>query len=144
MPDTAKVTLTGFTELLTDLDAMRPQSLAEEAFEIVDDAVETAAASLIQAYPLGETGGLRRGVKKSVKQTRTGVVGTVKSTAPHAHLWEFGSEVRATREGFHRGRMPSQYNHGLVGIALRWRKRMRAQLVAILTTKKLAVTDDGG
>lgn len=142
MADSARVTLTGFIELLSNVDAMRPTALAEEAFEIVDHTVEITASSLIQAYPPQSK--LRQGVRKHVKRTSTGVVGTVKNTAPHSHLWEFGTEVRSTRQGWHRGTMPSQYNQGLVGIALRNRREMRPQLTKLLTDKGLVVTDDGG
>jgi hypothetical protein len=107
-----------------------PADLTSDATPIVDHATETAATSLRQAYPLGETGKLRQGVKVSVRASAAAVVGEVKSTSPHAHLWEFGTQNRHTRKGWFRGReTPHQ---GLVGIAVRVRRRMNEQLIALV------------
>jgi Bacteriophage HK97-gp10, putative tail-component len=109
-----------------------PKELAAEAAPVVDHATEVTAASLFQSYPLGGTGNLRKGVKHSVERSAFGVIGTVKSTSPHAHLWEFGTQNRRTRQGWRRGAAPAHYDRGLVGIATRWRRRMNEQLIGIV------------
>jgi hypothetical protein len=118
----------GLREALKQL----PADLAAEAAEHIDDTVEVTAASLVQSYPLGDTGNLRKGVKHTVAQSRDGAAGEVKSTSPHAHLWEFGTQNRKTTKGWNRGKLKDQYNRGLVGIALRERKKLNAKLIELV------------
>jgi hypothetical protein len=117
-----------------------PSELAEQGAEFVDDAVEHTAASLRQAYPLGDTGKLRAGVRSSVTRSQFGVVGEVKSTSPHSHLWEFGTAVRATRQGWNRGISPSHHREGLIPIAMRNRKTLNGQLISLLQKAGFVVT----
>jgi Bacteriophage HK97-gp10, putative tail-component len=109
-----------------------PTDLAHDGAGFVEDATEHTASSLIQSYPLGDTGNLRRGVTASVTRSAFGVLGQVKSTSAHAHLWEFGTEIRATRQGWNRGRSPSHHRDGLIPIAVRNRKTMNGRLIDLV------------
>src|SRR5438128_7815746 len=121
----------GLAELRAALRQL-PSELAGEAVSIVDDATGRTESSLLQAYPLGETGKMRAGVSSAVVSDRGGVIGTVRSKSPHARLWEFGTAVRATRQGWNRGRAPSHKTEGLVAIAQRERSRMNQQLIELV------------
>lgn len=123
--------LDGLPDLIAALRRL-PAELANEAAEYIDDAIEVTAASLIQSYPLGDTGNLRKGVKKTIQRSPFGAVGEVKSTSPHAHLWEWGTQNRHTRQGWNRGKLKNQYNRGLVGIAIRERKKLNAKLIELV------------
>jgi hypothetical protein len=126
-----RLELNGLADLMAALRKL-PAELAAEAAEHIDDTVEVTASSLIQSYPLGDTGNLRKGVKKSVTRSAFGAVGEVKSTSPHAHLWEFGTQNRQTRQGWNRGKLKDQYNRGLVGISLRERKKLNVKLIELV------------
>jgi hypothetical protein len=127
------------------LDALRlalrnlPATLTEEASDVVDDATEITASSLRQSYPLGDTGNLRAGVTATVERNRFGVVGVVKSTSPHAHLWEFGTQNRRTHQGWNRG-LVGEHRDGLVPIAQRNRRRMNGTLVELVRSAGFEVT----
>ena len=95
---------TGLVELKQQLGAI-PANLLESSRQAVELATRQVVAGLKSIYPVGTSGrfykgtpitpgGLRRGVRMSLRTTATGTVGTVKSTAPHAHLWEFGTKRR--------------------------------------------------
>jgi hypothetical protein len=92
----------------------------------------------VQTYPKGETANLRRGVKTTIEHGAFGVAGTVKSTSPHAHLWEFGTAVRHTARGWNRGK--EQSHDGLVAIAVRERRRMYERLVALVRSAGFEVS----
>jgi bacteriophage HK97-gp10 putative tail-component len=126
-----RLELNGLSELRAALRSL-PADLAQNAAEFVDEATQHTASSLRQAYPLGETGKLRAGVQVSVTRTQFGVMGTVKSTSPHAHLWEFGTAVRQTRQGWNRGVSPSHHRDGLIPIAVRNRKTLNGHLVGLV------------
>lgn len=117
-----------------------PTDLATEAREDVVGAAQHAADALRQAYPGGPTGRLRRGVSVTTKQTGSSVVAVLKSTAPEAHLWEFGTQVRRTQRGWNRGAGPAHYNQGVVGIAARYRRTLNEQLVDIVKRNGFEVT----
>lgn len=127
----ASVKWSGLEELKTHLRNL-PSELTQEASPIVDHAAEVTKASLIQSYPVGDTGKLRQGVSVKLDEGASGVRATVISKSPHAHLWEFGTQVRATRQGWNRGKGPSHYNQGLIGIAMGWRRRMHQQLIDVV------------
>lgn len=109
-----------------------PEDLAEEAADPVEDAAEFTASSLRQSYPIGDTGNLRGGVVVTTERNRFGVASMVKSKSPHAHLWEFGTENRKTRQGWARGISGEHEQQGLVPIAARNRRRMYDALMGVL------------
>lgn len=134
-----RLELNGLSDLMAALRRL-PADLAAEAAEEIDNTVEVTAAALVQSYPIGDTGNLRKGVKRSLRRDPFGASGEVKSTSPHSHLWEFGTQSRKTRKGWDRGKMDDQYNHGLVGIALRERKKLNAKLIEIVKRAGFEVT----
>ena len=135
--------LEGLTDLRASLLAL-PDKLRAQANDEVKRTTKEAAAALVVAYPQGDTGNLRKGVRTRYRINRLGLgVGTVLSLAPHAHLWEFGTVNRTTQKGWNRGRMVAQYNRGLVGIAARERREMMAALIALVRNTGFEVTHAG-
>lgn len=125
------LTITGLEELRTALRNL-PTELRDEAAGIVTSTVDRVAAELHTAYPDGGTGNLRRGIKKTIDKSAFGVRGTVTSTSRHAHLWEFGTQNRRTRQGWNRGRGPSHIRQGLISISLRERRKMEQGLIELV------------
>jgi len=137
-----QIVLEGFEDFKAML-AQLPDTLAEEAEAIVEHYAEITASSIRQAYPIGDTGKLRRGVKIQVLKRRFVAGRTVRSTSPAAHLWEFGTQNRVTRQGWRRGRMPAHKPEGLVAIAVRNRRAMVEALIAMLQKQPFEVTTRG-
>lgn len=71
----------------------------EEAQRMADETAARAAEEIRDAYPKGPTGNLKRGVRvHRVKQTDGHrVLAIVKSTARHAHLYEYGTRRQPAR-----------------------------------------------
>jgi hypothetical protein len=137
----ATVRLDGLSELRDALRAL-PADMATEAGVIVREAAETTAAQIKAVYPVGPTGNLRRGVAVSNDTRGVAALAIVKSRAPHAHLWEYGTQVRRTNRSFNRGRMPSPTGDTLVSIAQRVRRGMYQRLVALV--ERAGFTVSGG
>jgi Bacteriophage HK97-gp10, putative tail-component len=123
------VTLFGLGEFRDALKRL-PLELQQEARAEIVRTTESAAAELRAVYP-AVTGNLRRGVKTHIRETRGETEGEVRSTAPHAHLWEFGTVNRKTEKGWNRGRMPANITRGLIAI------RMRRQRALSLALKRI-------
>jgi hypothetical protein len=95
----------GILELKQAL-AELPAHLKGQATAIVMDTAQAAANDIRSQYPLGSPGrkrkgkeitpgNLRKGVKVVVKEIGpVGVAAQVRSAAPHAPLYEFGTEAR--------------------------------------------------
>lgn len=109
-----------------------PEDLTAEGADLVERHTEITETRLVQSYPLGDSGNLRRGVSSTVDRSRGGVIGRVVSKSPHAHLWEFGTQVRKTAQGWNRGSGPAHFNQGLVGIASQERRRLNTELIDVL------------
>ena len=99
------LTFTGLTELRNALRVL-PETLTDDAEAIVRAHADLAEAQVIQRYPVGPTGHLRGRVYVSQAGTGTSTTATLRSAAPHAHLYERGTKTRRTRRGANRGRMP--------------------------------------
>jgi len=95
----AKLELRGFDDLLRDLAAL-PATLNQGADPILLRHARQAEARVLAAYPI-VTGALRAGVK-IVERTARGVATlyTLVSSAPHAHLYEFGTARTTPRATF--------------------------------------------
>lgn len=126
-----RLELTGLSELRAALRQL-PDDLAKNGGDRVEAATERARSALVQAYPRGDTGKLRAGVRSKIERSGVAVVGTVNSSSPHAHLWEWGTQNRHTRQGWNRGRSPSHQREGLIPIAQRERRTMNGELVEIV------------
>jgi hypothetical protein len=84
--------------------------------------------------------GIEKGVRvKRQSAGRYGAAALVQSTAPHAHLYEYGTEVRHTRTGAARGKMPPAGPNGMVPIVARRRRRMYDRLKGVLAKMGLEV-----
>ena len=135
----------GLTSYLFDLRNLSVTLKAEAAAIVLDTA--TAAAIEIRAnYPEESatpysTGTLKRGVRVAVTNAgQFGAAARVASTAPHAYLYENGTQgkKRKTSKGWNRGAMPAA--HVFVPIAIRHRRGMYAQLAALLERRNVEVT----
>lgn len=65
--------------------------------DAVNGSLKNIAKGIRTRLPSSKTGNLRRGIKKSYSKKR--MSGEVKSTAPHAHLLEFGTKSHALTKG---------------------------------------------
>lgn len=118
-----------------------PVLLRGTALRIVDQATDDTFAALYANYPRGETGNLRGGIRVHKSATDRVILNEVASTAPHAHLWEYGTENRKTKKGFFRGRVIPARARGLEtlrSLAARFRRRMLDQLAALKDLTKVA------
>lgn len=121
------VKLEGFEALRHALVTM-PQEIRAEAMEIVRDETEGAAVEISQAYAR-RSGTLAARVKTSYPASGA-MVGVALSTAPHSHLYEFGTRQRKTKSGANRGAMPA--NAVTPQIAKRRRERMARRLIEMV------------
>lgn len=114
-----------------------PEAIREEGMAIVRETTEGAASEMAHRYTV-QTGTLQRRVRTSYPSSRI-LVGIAQSTAPHAHLYEFGTRARRTASGANRGVMPAASPAVVVPIAQRWRARMYARLAAMLRDRGFVV-----
>ena len=134
----AGVRWTGMTELQRALrDA--PLTIRAEAMQIVRHATQATAADITTRYAVGSTGNLRRGVRTEYPGPEV-LIGVVRSTAPHAHIWEFGTKRRQNRRGANRGRMPARPT--TPGVARRRRAQMFTSLIALVQRLGFEVRHD--
>jgi hypothetical protein len=132
----ATVLWTGFDELRQQLREL-PEHLAGEAGTIVNEATDSFMTTTAAAYPK-RSGNLSRGLRKLQKSSgRFGVVYQVKNVAPHAWIFENGTQVRHTAIGANRGAMPP--GHIFVPNAIRTRAQMYQRLAAMLEREGLIV-----
>lgn len=138
----ARVTLNGFDELRAALRAL-PAELTAEADHIVEGAANGAAADIMSGY--GDhvvTGHLRdRVVVDHGASSAFTSKSTVKSTSPHAFMFENGTQARHTASGANRGAMPPF--HVFIPAAIRARRRMTDQLIALVRSAGLLVSGHG-
>lgn len=133
----ARVEWSGLQEFKKQLRNL-PTELRAEADEIVTATAHEAAAEIVAAYPTGPTGNLKKGVK--VRQANGGAV--VISAAPHAHLYEFGTQARQDDLGRNRGSMPPKPT--VIPIAQRKRRGMYERLKAMVEKHGLEVKGEIG
>lgn len=116
-------------------DALRelPTHLKGAATAIVVEAAHQAQAEIVGQYPQGPTGNLKHGVKVVIKALGPhGVSAQVRSTAPHAWLWEHGR--------CRWGEISDPPVPVFIPTMLRQRRAMEGQLVALLEAQGLDVT----
>ena len=133
----------GLNELREELRNL-PAELAQEASGIVNDAGESAGADIIAGYEAHRrSGNLAKGVRvKTVDAGQFGAGVRVTSTAPHADIFEIGTQARHTRLGANRGSMPP--GNIFVPRAIRHRRRMYERLKELVENKGFEVSDDAG
>jgi len=147
--------LIGLEELRENLWRL-PADLVKSAAPLVRAYAEAAAQEIRDDYPEGETGNLKRGVKVGSKGGRSEhtVRSVVRSTAPHAHLYETGTQTRQNRAGENRGYMfganapeihgnwsqgPRQGANIFVPVIVRYRRQMYEDLIGVLEQEGLRV-----
>ena len=85
--DELKKLVGGFADACTD-----------DGQQLADQAAMRAVEEVKAAYPQGPTGNLKKGVRiVRVKGDGHRVLSIVKSTAPHAHLYEYGTRRQPAR-----------------------------------------------
>lgn len=132
----------GLTELQTFLRNM-PENLRGKSFAIVKTTTEGAALDLKMAYPqrnygsADKRGNLRKGVKTVYPSTSI-ATGIVKSTSPHAHLYEFGTQNRRTLTGANRGAMPPRPT--AIPVFQRRRRSMNQALIEMVKAEGFEVS----
>lgn len=136
------VTLTGLDELMRFLSDA-PTVIRAEARTVVEEETR-GAASDIKARLGVKTGTLRKRVK-TVFPASGVLVGQVLSTAPHSHLYEFGTQRRQTKrygnraQAVNRGRMPA--DKVTPEVARARRARMHRRLKEIVERHGFTVTE---
>ena len=97
------------------------------------------ASRTLSYYPHGVTGNLRKGLRvREVTSDNYQVQEQIKSRAPHAHLWEWGTKARHTRKGWNRGVM-GKARVGMVPIAIQERAKLMRAIRAILSSPESAL-----
>lgn len=129
----------GLEELRAELRRL-PEDLTGEASHIVEASANAAAADIKQGYP-HRTGNLRKGVTVThFDKGKFSAGAIVKNTAPHANLFEVGSQARHTAIGANRGSMPP--GHVFVPAVIKRRRQMYSRLKELLVRKGLSVSGD--
>lgn len=125
-------------------DALRqlPEDLATEAAGIVSGYANEAQRQIASGYPQGPTGNLRRGVRVIHNAgRRVSTTSIVKSTAPHAWIFENGTANRVTNRGANRGRMPKPLDaERMLPKVIRLRARMVQELIHLVEKHGFTVT----
>jgi hypothetical protein len=117
----AEFKIDGIAEMRKALQDLPAQLRERELGPIVESTAKLFAADLPSRYP-AKTGALRSGLRVA---KRGDLVQQVRTTAAHAHLYEYGSISRYTnRLGAYRGRMPKPAQPAFIPWAIRWRERM--------------------
>jgi hypothetical protein len=131
-----KFVFAGLSELKSDLQHL-PETLVGEGVHLVEGAANATAVDVKRDYPV-VTGNLRdHVVVDPVQHSAGGVRATVRSTARHAHLFEYGTQARHTSIGANRGAMPP--GHIFVPAAQRQRRVMVQQLIELVRSQGLQV-----
>lgn len=126
----------GMAELIADLGKLGEAAQREGAV-VVQQAATSMASELQSAYPSHE--GVLRG--RVVVENRSAGSGPalrwkVRSKAPHAHLYEYGTVRRFTADtGANRGTMPATPT--FVPAAIRTRRRMVEGLKAVIRRQRV-------
>lgn len=128
---TATVTWFGLAELREQLRRL-PDDLAGEADHIVQGAANYAAVAARTGYASHRfTGNLQEHVEVVPgTHDRYGAAYIVRNSARHAHIFESGTEVRRTTDGWNRGRMPA--GNVFIPAMIRARNEMWRNLAAML------------
>lgn len=94
-----KLVLGGFAELRAELVAL-PQTVNRESAPILRQYAKTAETEVVSAYPY-VTGELRAGVRIVERVARgLATLYTLVTSAPYAHIFEFGSRHQRPRATF--------------------------------------------
>ena len=136
-----------FREALRNL----PMDLRNEGTVIVERAANNAMRETFQAYPISmgrkrrgrfiPGGQLRKGLRIAYESSPFGARAVVRNTAPHAFIFENGTEMRETAQGWKRG--SARPGRIFVPIMIKHRRRMNSELIGLLRRAGLIVISDG-
>jgi hypothetical protein len=132
---TASLKLSGVTDL-RGLLRMLPRDLVRDATGLLEAAGGAAVAEMRRAYP-AHTGNLRDRVWFEVISKGVGTRVKVQNTAPHAHLYEFGTVVRHNAIGADRGEMPA--GHVFWPIFDRWDRNATQSVIDLVEATGIRV-----
>lgn len=135
MANSVSLRMEGLKELRQALRDL-PEHLRDEARDIVLNRAETARAAVDAAYP-ERTGRLKRGLTLKTEYSAFGVSVLLRNRAPHAHLFEYGTQARHTSIGANRGSMPARPT--FIPIVSRQRRAMYEELIELLRREGLTV-----
>lgn len=129
----ARVVWNGLDLLLDEIRAL-PQWSTTEGLNAARKASNAAAVDIKSEYGRHRvTGALQdRVTVEDMPTGRFGVRRRVRNSAPHSHLFEFGTAKRTTEAGANRGEMPEARPHVFVPRILHWRKQMYQELIAAM------------
>lgn len=127
-----------FRQFVKDL----PEDVTADAVPIVETAANSAAGDIRQQYDSHRvSGNLARGVRVSKLESRKYVAGAiVRSSAPHAWIFENGTQARHTALGWNRGSMPP--GHVFIPTVIRHRRAMYQKLKGLLERFGMKVSGD--
>jgi hypothetical protein len=129
----------GMAELQAELQAL-PDDCANEAMHLVDGAANGAYVDIASAYP-SRTGNLKKGMRIKRVEKKGLVVGAeVQNVAPHAVIFENGTQARHTKLGANRGSMPP--GHVFVPRVVKARRRLTQELKDMVMQHGAVVTGD--
>lgn len=130
-----------FTGLAENVAAMTklPLALREDAEPIVYGTGDAAAVEIIASYPK-RTGNLARRVFVKRKASEFSVRATVTNPAPHAVIFEYGTQARHNALGANRGSMPP--GNVFVPVIVRRRRGMYERLKALLVKYGLVASGE--
>lgn len=137
----ASVKWSGLEELKRDLRNL-PEDLAGEAGHIVEEAANGTAVDVKRGYAAHRRSGrLAGGVTVTHFEAGKYSAGAiVKNSAPHAYIFEVGTQARHTAIGANRGSMPP--GNVFIPAAQKNRRRMYDRLKDMLVRFGAVVTGD--
>lgn len=101
----ARFEIKGRDQFLADLRAL-PETLHAEGKHMVEGSANGAGATIKAGYSDHRvTGNLAAHVKVEIEEFKAAIIAEVKSTAPHAFIFEHGTRVRKTKKNANRGAM---------------------------------------
>lgn len=115
------LTITGLDDLKKAIAGFGAEC-TDEAQALAEQSAASARDQIVSAYPQGPTGNLKRGVRiVRAKGDGHRALGIVKSTAPHAHLYEYGSRRQPARPvvGEVASRVRRQFHRDLIAMVER-------------------------
>jgi len=133
----AALTISGLTELREALKKLPPE-LVRDAAVLVDAEANEAARQITAGYPTGPTGNLKAHVVVEIATDAVSARARVKSTAKHAHIFEYGTAARRWANGKSTGRMP--VGGVFVPIVIARRRVLVAALIELVERAGLKVT----
>lgn len=128
-----------------------PMDLRNEGTVIVEGAAKAAMAETFEKYPISRGrkrrgrfipgGQLRKGLRIQYEPSPYGARAVVVNKAPHAYIFENGTEMRETATGAKRG--AARPGRVFIPTMIKYRRQMNQQLMALLRRAGLIVSSDG-